>query len=208
MGQLEPQLRSVLRGRIKNLLNENGMTAIFVTHDQTEANALADRIAVMEGGVLQQFASEKDLKTGPANLFVATFIGEPPMNVFEAHSVTRGPVTALEVQGGPSLDFGGKGLSDASKAVLGGRSKVIVGIRPHKVKLGNGPFSAKVASNQWLGDQSHVAAEVAGKLLVGVSATRVPEKIGDTIRYDFAPKDIHVFDPESGRALVHGLSAA
>lgn len=81
MGQLEPQLRALLRGRLKRYLREHAMTAILVTHDQTEANALADRIAVMEGGVLQQFASPSDLKDSPANLFVATFIGEPPMNV-------------------------------------------------------------------------------------------------------------------------------
>src|SRR5262249_57902406 len=62
MGQLEPQLRAVLRGRIKSLLAERGMTAIFVTHDQAEASALADRIAVMDDGVLQQFANEKELK--------------------------------------------------------------------------------------------------------------------------------------------------
>lgn len=208
MGQLEPQLRSVLRGRIKNLLNENKMTAIFVTHDQTEANALADRIAVMEGGVLQQFAGEKELKATPANLFVATFIGEPPMNVFDAHVADRGGVRALDVTGGPALDFGGKGLSAVSLAALGGRSKVVVGIRPHKVRLGTGPFAAKVMSNQWLGDQSHLAAEVAGKLLVGVSAARVRSRLGDSIAYDFPPQDIHVFDPESGRALVHGLAAA
>ena len=208
MGQLEPQLRSVLRGRIKNLLNENNMTAIFVTHDQTEANALADRIAVMEGGVLQQFASEKDLKAEPANLYVATFIGEPPMNVFDAHVTERGGATILDVDGGPSLDFGGRGLSAASKAGLGSRAKVVVGVRPHKVKLGTGPFLARVTSNQWLGDQSHVALEVAGKLLVGVSGTRVREKIGDTLAYDVAAGDVHVFDPETGRALLHGLSSA
>jgi multiple sugar transport system ATP-binding protein len=84
MGQLEPQLRAVLRGRLKSLLVDRGMTSIFVTHDQTEANALADRIAVMEGGVLQQFASQKYLKERPANLFVATLIGEPPIYVVVA----------------------------------------------------------------------------------------------------------------------------
>ena len=208
MGQLEPQLRSVLRGRIKNLLNENKMTAIFVTHDQTEANALADRIAVMEGGVLQQFASEKDLKARPANLFVATFIGEPPMNVFEAHVTTRGNITVLDIDGGPSLDFGGAGLSDPTRALVGTRRKVVAGIRPHKIRLGSGPFSAKVVSNQWLGDQSHVAAEVAGKLLVGVSPTRIRAKIGETIAYEVAPQDLHLFDAESGRALAHGFEPA
>ena len=76
------------------------------------------------------------------------------------------------------------------------------------MRLGSGPFSAKVASNQWLGDQSHLATEVAGKLMVGVSATRVRSGLGETLAYDIAPQDVHVFDPESGRALVHGLTAA
>ncbi|HMQ57902.1 MAG TPA: ABC transporter ATP-binding protein, partial [Rhizobiaceae bacterium] len=69
MGQLEPQLRAVLRGRIKHFIKERGLTAILVTHDQTEANALADRIAVMEGGVLQQFAAPDVIKEQPSNLF-------------------------------------------------------------------------------------------------------------------------------------------
>ena len=79
MGQLEPRLRAVLRGRIKHYLRENKCTTILVTHDQTEANALADRIAVMEGGVLQQYATPAELKVHPANLFTGTFIGEPLM---------------------------------------------------------------------------------------------------------------------------------
>ena len=81
------------------------MTSIFVTHDQTEANALADRIAVMEGGVLQQFASQKELKERPANLFVATFIGEPPMNVFDAAVGTRDDGVRFSVADGPTFDF-------------------------------------------------------------------------------------------------------
>ena len=208
MGQLEPQLRSVLRGRIKNLLNQNRMTAIFVTHDQTEANALADRIAVMEGGVLQQFASEKDLKSKPANLFVATFIGEPPMNVFDAAIRTHDGLTLLDIEGGPTLDFGGQGLSAPIVAALRAHRRIVVGVRPHKVRLGEGPFSAKVASNQWLGDQSHVAADVAGKLLVGVATTRVRAKPGETIAYDIAAQDLHLFDLESGVAISHGLEPA
>ncbi len=78
------------------------MTSIFVTHDQTEANALADRIAVMEGGVLQQFANPKQLRERPANLFVATFVGEPPMNVFEANVVNADAIS-FAVEDGPTL---------------------------------------------------------------------------------------------------------
>jgi multiple sugar transport system ATP-binding protein len=88
MGQLEPQLRAILRGRLKHYLREHNCTTILVTHDQTEANALADRIAVMEGGILQQYATPAELKARPANLFTGTFIGEPPMNVFNAGVTT------------------------------------------------------------------------------------------------------------------------
>ena len=89
MSQLEPQLRAILRARIKDYLIQHRMTTVFVTHDQTEAIALADRIAVMEKGVLQQYASPDELKERPANLFVASFIGEPPMNTSEARRPGR-----------------------------------------------------------------------------------------------------------------------
>jgi len=75
MSQLEPQLRAVLRARIKDYLIQNKLTTIFVTHDQTEALALADRIAVMSDGKLMQYATGDDLKDRPANLYVASFIG-------------------------------------------------------------------------------------------------------------------------------------
>src|SRR5664280_1776137 len=84
MSQLEPQLRALLRARIKDYIIAHKMTTVVVTHDQTEAIALADRIAVMEKGLLQQFATPHDLQDRPANLFVASFIGEPPMNLFPA----------------------------------------------------------------------------------------------------------------------------
>jgi len=98
MGQLEPQLRTLLRGRIKHYIKERGLTVILVTHDQTEANALADRIAVMEDGLLQQYATPQEIKEAPANLFTGTFVGEPPMNVFAAK--------ARDVDGKLQLDLG------------------------------------------------------------------------------------------------------
>ena len=90
MSQLEPQLRAILRARIKDWLISRKMTTVFVTHDQTEAIALADRIAVMEKGVLEQFATPAELMERPATLFVASFIGEPPMNIFAARVARSG----------------------------------------------------------------------------------------------------------------------
>jgi multiple sugar transport system ATP-binding protein len=207
MGQLEPQLRAVLRGRLKNLLLERRMTSIFVTHDQTEANALADRIAVMEGGVLQQFASQRELKDRPANLFVATFVGEPPMNVFDADAINADRIR-FAVANGPVVDYAASDIPHAVLNSIGSRARVVVGVRPHSVRLGVGAQEARVVSNQWLGDQTHVALDVAGKLLVVVSHAPISAKSGDRLRYAIAPESLHVFDAESGAALSHGLEAA
>ena len=207
MGQLEPQLRSVLRGRLKSLLVERMMTAIFVTHDQTEANALADRIAVMEGGILQQFASQKELKERPANLFVATFIGEPPMNVFDA-AVSMGERVQYVVTGGPNLDFAVGDVPQRVREAIGRRVNVVVGVRPHAVHLGRGPHQARVVSNQWLGDQSHLALDVAGKLLVAVSHAPIAARRGEMLNYSLGVGDLHIFDADTGKALSHGLEVA
>jgi multiple sugar transport system ATP-binding protein len=207
MGQLEPQLRAVLRGRLKSLLVDRRMTSIFVTHDQTEANALADRVAVMEGGVLQQFAGQKDLRERPANLFVATFVGEPPMNTFESR-VKIGDRVRFAIDGGPTLDFSGAEIPPKVRAAIGGREKVVIGVRPHAVRLGAGAGEARIVSNQWLGDQSHLAMDVAGKLMVAVSHTPIPAKSGERMRFGVLPADLHVFDATTSAALSHGLEAA
>ncbi|MDE3176923.1 MAG: ABC transporter ATP-binding protein [Pseudomonadota bacterium] len=207
MGQLEPRLRALLRGRLKRLLNERGMTSIFVTHDQTEANALADRVAVMEGGVLQQLANQTELKERPANLYVATFIGEPPMNVFDA-KVEIGERVRFLVKDGPTLDFAASEFSEAARVAIAKRARAVIGVRPHDIRLGVGGNEAKVVSNQWLGDQSHLALDVAGKLMVAVAFDEVSATRGEAMRYDIASAKLHVFDAESGKAVSHGAEAA
>src|SRR6266702_7324919 len=136
MGQLEPQLRAVLRGRIKSLMAERQMTAIFVTHDQTEASALADRIAVMEDGVLQQFAGERELKENPANLFVASFIGEPPMNMLDATAARSDGGFRFSVGPDVSFEIPGETLSATARKGFEDAPRVRIGIRPQKIGIG------------------------------------------------------------------------
>ena len=207
MGQLEPRLRALLRGRLKQLLGERGMTSIFVTHDQTEANALADRVAVMEGGVLQQLANQTELKERPANLFVATFIGEPPMNVFDA-KVEVGERVRFAVENGPRLDVSANEFSEAARREIAKRARVVIGVRPHDLRLGAGSNEARVVSNQWLGDQSHLAFDVAGKLMVAVAFSEMGASRGDSLRYDVPAAKLHVFDADDGKAVSHGAAAA
>ena len=202
MGQLEPQLRAVLRGRIKSLLAEREMTAIFVTHDQTEASALADRIAVMEDGMLQQFASEKELKDRPANLFVASFIGEPPMNLLETDVQRSDGGFRLSVDPGLAFYVSDAGLDQAAQKALATTPRVRVGVRPQKIAVGEGAVPVRVVSNQWLGDQSHIAGQYAGHLLIAVVPNRVAVRSGDMVQFSIEARHLNVFGAD-GVCICH-----
>lgn len=208
MGQLEPQLRAVLRGRIKHYLREHNCTTILVTHDQTEANALADRIAVMEGGVLQQYATPAELKVRPSNLFTGTFIGEPPMNVFNAEVKAGSKQVSFIVEGGTTLSYPAAQMSEPLRQKLAKMPKIALGIRPHALHLGDGPMKGKVMACQWLGDQTHVAVEVAGHTVVSVSQERVSRAPGSDVSLNVEAHDLHLFDPASGMAIAHGGALA
>ncbi len=208
MGQLEPQLRALLRGRIKHYIKERGLTAILVTHDQTEANALADRIAVMEGGVLQQFDTPEVIKERPANLFTGTFVGEPPMNVFDAAVESGGDGLRLRLSGDVTLAYPASAFPDEVRKVILSSPRVTIGVRPYAVRRASDGVPARVAANQWLGDQTHIAADFAGSSIVLVEHDRARLARGESIGIAIAPRDLHVFDSESGRALAHGPELA
>ena len=207
MSQLEPQLRAILRARIKDYLIEHKMTTVFVTHDQTEAIALADRIAVMEQGVLQQYAPPAALKEQPANLFVASFIGEPPMNIVDARLAQGAEGTGLAASA-PDGSAAFRVLLAASLlASLGRGDKALkLGIRPHRVRVGDPQgLPAQVVSNQWLGDQAHLALNLHGCFLVVVAHRRIEAEIGGTVPVSLPLSAMHLFDAASGKALLHGL---
>ncbi len=208
MGQLEPQLRALLRGRIKHFIKSRGFTAILVTHDQAEANALADRIAVMEGGNLVQFDSPEHLKEKPANLFTGTFIGEPPMNVFDASVTRAGQIITFQLDENVALRYPTDAFSQPVIEAALSKQSVTVGIRPYAVRRGSSGLFAKVIANQWLGDQTHIAASVAGKPIVLVEHSRVFDKPDETIEIELDANNLHIFDRQSGNALSHGAVLA
>jgi multiple sugar transport system ATP-binding protein len=204
MGQLEPQLRSILRGRIKHFLREHGCTTILVTHDQTEANAIADRIAVMEDGVLQQYATPAELKERPANMFVGTFIGEPPMNVFPAKLRKVNGRLDFVIDDDAVLSYGAKDFPAAVAMLAEERNDLTLGARPHALRIAASGLKGKVVSCQWLGDQTHLAVEIGGRLAVSVAHERIKAPAGSEIAFSIASGDLHVFESGDGRALAHG----
>ncbi len=208
MGQLEPQLRTLLRGRIKFFIKERGMTAILVTHDQTEANALADKIAVMEEGVLQQYATPAEIKDRPANLFTGTFVGEPPMNVFPVTAAASNGRLSIALADGVVLDYAESDFAAEVRDQILTRGEVMIGVRPYAVHRSETGPTATIQANQWLGDQSHIAASFAGQTVVLVEHHRADVAIGEPISIRVDAHDLHVFDAETGMAISHGPELA
>ena len=212
MSQLEPQLRAKLRARIKEHLIERSMTSVFVTHDQTEAVALADRIAVMSDGVLQQFGSPDDLKERPANLFVAGFIGEPPMNIFDATLDIGDGAPRLRVSGTDADDLFSLALPASARwAGFAAAQKLKLGLRPHRIRVGDASagsltqgVQATVVSNHWLGDQSHLGLALGDAFVIVVTDRDIDAPRDARIAVHVPLEAVHVFNAASGLALFHG----
>jgi multiple sugar transport system ATP-binding protein len=210
MSQLEPQLRAILRARIKDWLIEHKMTTVFVTHDQTEALALADRIAVMEAGVLQQLATPQELKDRPSNLFVASFIGEPPMNVFPATVDHSDGIYRLRISEPGGRDAFALHLpAEPTAAAIADHRKIHLGIRPHLIQVGDeGRIAGTIISNQWLGDQTHLGVDVGGCTLIAVADGTIDAPVQSGVRLTLPPEALHLFDAGTSRAILHGVTLA
>jgi len=187
LSNLDARLRLEARGFLKRLQRELGVTTVFVTHDQAEALALADRIAVMESGRIRQLGTPREVFRRPANTFVANFIGSTPMNLIDG-TVAGGVV---EVAGGRLP------VPDELAGVLPSDMKVIVGMRPEYVRLSaqpaEGSIAGEVAILEHLGATTLVTVDCAGE---AVSAT-VPEDA------EPEPGDRVHLAPQPGRMLLY-----
>ena len=212
MSQLEPQLRAVLRARVKDYIQHNKKTVIFVTHDQTEAVALADKIAVMENGDLKQLASPYEISAKPSNVFVASFIGEPPMNILKAKINTVEEKLKFEILNDKnektfSIKFNKDNIKKENLAKLANDQLITLGIRPHKIffneKESNFDGKASSSSYHWLGDQVHIGIEINGSSIIGV-ADRDFEPSSD-VKLNFPAESINIFDLETEEVILNGL---
>jgi len=167
LSNLDAKLRSELRVEIKRLHNQLGNTMVYVTHDQIEALTLADRIAVMKGGVIQQLAEPLEIYNRPSNLFVAGFIGSPSMNFLKGRTV----------EGGRAFQFGATKIDLAGYdggAVLE-RDQAILGVRPEHITVSTSPLAgpsvpAEVEIDEHLGADSLLWLKAEGANL----SVRVP----------------------------------
>jgi len=181
LSNLDALLREKVRHELKGLFARLKATVVYVTHDQVEATTLADRTIVLDRGTVQQIGSPEELYRLPKNLFVATFIGSPAMNLLDA-TLEKGAFRIGHQCFSTGLAFSGP---------------VKIGIRPEAIKT-QGGIPATIALVENLGARFLIDARVEGHSLMVLSGER-PDS--DTLKLRIDPKDIHVFDKTTGESL-------
>jgi multiple sugar transport system ATP-binding protein len=186
LSNLDAKLRGYMRAELVQLHNRLGRTMVYVTHDQLEAMTMSDRIAIMEGGRLQQFAPPQDVYREPANRFVASFIGTPGMNLIDGELRQEGGTWWFEA---PELKIEARGLGPSAQT-----GKVCLGIRPESITLGTGPYSGAVQLVEQTGHENIVAVNIGGDIrLTGRAPATVIPRFGETIQFSIDPDASHFF---------------
>ena len=196
-----------MRLEIKKLHNELKQTIVYVTHDQIEAMTMATRIAVMDGGVIQQIGTPDEIYEVPANLFVARFIGSPAMNVLDTRlSVNGSSVIAVHQPTGVSIDVSDYAFSARPEDGAG----AAVGLRPEHFAIGDGNggrpaavFDLPLRYTEKTGSDATAFLQAAEQLLaVRTDPAKVNGlEVGKPVRMSFPRDKMNVFDARSGRRM-------
>ncbi len=213
LSNLDAKLRNQMRAEIILLREKINTTFIYVTHDQTEAMTLGDRIVIMKDGFIQQVGTPTEVFEHPVNLFVAGFIGAPQMNTFRTELVRENGKYYVTPLGSRIEVDGETGENLAAKAVVG--RSVVLGVRPEHITLSQpGPHAipCTIIVTEMMGSELHIHAETedGAQLVVrvptlGLRRQEQAELVnGAKIHVSFPGEVMHLFDPETERNLIYG----
>ncbi|MBE6566612.1 MAG: sn-glycerol-3-phosphate ABC transporter ATP-binding protein UgpC [Ruminococcaceae bacterium] len=212
LSNLDAKLRNQMRAEIILLRQKIDTTFIYVTHDQTEAMTLGDRIVIMKDGFIQQVGTPTEVFDMPINLFVAEFIGAPKMNTFKTNLVCENGNYYVTPYGAKIAVTGKKAEMLKEKGV--GSGEVILGVRPEHFVLSNsanpGAIPCKIVVNEMMGSELHlhVVEENGDRLIVRIPTVSLEDEqrkalvYGSTIYVTFEGKVMHFFDPETQKNLL------
>ena len=202
LSNLDAKLRNQMRAEIIKLRERINTTFIYVTHDQTEAMTLGDRIVIMRDGYIQQIGTPQEVFNNPRNLFVAGFIGTPQMNFFDAKLTKEQGKYFVEL-GGVKVE-----LSEEKQARLAANNvepqDVTLGVRPEHTTLGDTGIVAKVDVSEMMGSSVHLHVTAEGRdviIIVPTLEMKGNYGIGDTVHFSFEGNVAHVFSKETERNL-------
>jgi inositol-phosphate transport system ATP-binding protein len=186
LSNLDATLRLSMRTEIKSLQEKLGVTTVLVTHDQIEATTMADRIICMRAGRIEQIGTPDDLYLRPASLFVASFIGSPPMNLI-----------AGEAQGGVVVVNGAKFPAE------GASGAVTVGLRPEHLRFGDSGFAGHIVQIEPMGREILYVVETGiGIIRVLEQGSSAAHATGEKVKIGFSPENSLVFETAHQKLLV------
>jgi sn-glycerol 3-phosphate transport system ATP-binding protein len=192
LSNLDAKLRVQTRLEIQKLHRRLGTTSLYVTHDQVEAMTLAQRMIVMNAGRAEQVGTPDAVYSRPATTFVASFIGSPPMNLFNGR---------LDGQGASFIANDGAKISlpEANRALAG--RELILGVRPEHLTLGGGDLRMQVETVEMLGAEHLIHGMVAGKDMIVRTGPHDNPPPGSALHLGFKPDAVHWFDADSGARI-------
>ena len=197
LSNLDAKLRGHMRSELKRLQADLGVTTIYVTHDQIEAMTLAHRVAIMNRGVVQQIAAPRQIYDDPANLFVAGFIGSPPMNFLQGELVE-----------GSFVCPDGKFRTSSTES----RAKVTAGLRPEDCRVtspAEGKIAARVYAVELIGDHTLITCQFGGATLTVKAEKSAHYDMDEAIGISFTDSAVFLFDSDTGaRIRGHAVDAA
>jgi multiple sugar transport system ATP-binding protein len=190
LSNLDAKLRVQMRTEIKSLHQRLKTTTIYVTHDQIEAMTMADKIVVMHDGIVEQIGAPLELYDRPANLFVASFIGSPAMNLIRGKTHGNG----FRMDGG--ADFA---VPASAKTTEG--QQVVLGVRPEHFEIHDSGVPAEVVVIEPMGSETQLTARIGGQDVVAIFRERISARPGETIPLQVHADSAHLFDGPSGLRL-------
>jgi len=203
LSNLDAKLRFYMRTELKKLHEKIEVTTVYVTHDQVEAMTMADRIAIFNQGKLQQVGSPEKIYDHPENLFVAGFIGSPPMNLIKGTLTERDGRLTFS-WGGANIDFS-IGLGEAIKRHTS-NPELVLGIRPNDVLMQNKPSKGfmkfKIYTSELIGTTLILTLETDGKLIKTEVPRSVGARINDKVWIKFPENQIHIFDEATTKKFM------
>jgi multiple sugar transport system ATP-binding protein len=207
LSNLDAKLRNQMRAEIIKLRKKLDATFIYVTHDQTEAMTLGDRIVIMKDGEVQQIGTPQAVFSHPVNIFVAGFIGMPHMNMFDGEVVKKSDGKYAVRVGAAEI-----ALSEEKQERLAKNhvetQKAVIGCRPEHISLDEKPgamIEGVVDVSEMMGSSVHLHIDVDGKDCIIIVPTLDLDTgnlgSGAKVRFTFAPNAVHMFDPETEENL-------
>ncbi|OZG75438.1 ABC transporter ATP-binding protein [Hahella sp. CCB-MM4] len=194
LGALDTEFRHLMTVELRELHNRMGATTVYVTHDQLEAMSMADRIMVMNHGVIEQVDSPQEIYNRPQTMFVAEFIGEPSMNFIRF----KAPLA----KGDSQIKLGSAEIAIPTLHESQGETEYALGARPDQIRLSDSsPLRGKVLSAEYFGSTQVVTLETLYGKLKARTESRIPATYGSQVGIEFNPEKLIIFNTESGNAL-------